>query len=57
MEILLGGAIGGAEDQFPGEPEVVPLVVGQGSLDEVEDALVLAAEVEKGSLGSDVIAV
>ena len=42
------GAISGAEHQFPRETEVVPLIIGQGSLSEVENALVLAAEVEEG---------
>ena len=51
------GAISGAEHQFPRETEVVPLIIGQGSLSEVENALVLAAVVEEGPFGGNVIAV
>ena len=57
LEILLGGAISGAEHEFPRETEVVSLVVGQRSLDELERALVLASEEEQGSIGGDVVAV
>ena len=34
LEILLGGAISSAEHEFPGETEVVSLIVGQRSLDD-----------------------
>ena len=51
------GAISSAEHQFPRETEVVPLIIGQGSLSEVENALVLAAEVEEGPFGGNIIAV
>ena len=57
LEILLAGAISGAEHEFPRETEVVSLVVGQRSLDELERALVLASEEEQGSIGGDVVAV